>query len=159
MIENIIWFVVPPLIFIGGVVGFIYMALQFALIVPPVGVVEAEGQLVGSELIQEYDSEAKQYRARKELTIRYSDTRGQIRTLILDQGIPWITELPRGILKVRYFAFAPSLARIAQPMPFRMLESGGVGLLMLVAFVVASVTGQWLVGRWGATVLNMFGIR
>jgi len=159
MIESIIWFVVPPLIFVVGVAGFIYAALHFALIVFPVGVIETEGQLVGSELIQEYDSEAKQYRARKELTIRYSDTRGQIRTLIMDQGIPCITELPRGILKVRYFSFAPSLARIAQPMPFKMLEGGGVGLLMLVAFVVASVTGQWLVGRWGATLLSIFGIR
>lgn len=158
MIENIIWVVVPPLIFVVGVAGFIYMALQFALIVLPVGVVETEGQLVGSELIQEYDSEAKQYRAQKELTIKYSDTRGQIRTLIWHEGTG-STELPRGILKVRYFPFAPSLARVAQQMPFKMLEGGGIGLLMLVTFVVASVTGQWLVGRWGATLLSMFGIR
>lgn len=155
MIENILWFVIPPLLFIGGVVGIVYLTLQFALIVLPtgvLGVVETEGQLIRSELTEEYDTETKRFERKKDSTIQFRDRKGQTRTfeMRVDLGFG----LARGIIKVRYFAFAPRIARLKGELLYTVFETAMVVVGIVITVAIAIATGQWLYQVWGAWILG-----
>ncbi len=161
MIENILWLIVPPLIFIGGVAGFVYAALQLALIFLPVGVVETEGQLIESRTTYEHDYDVDSNTPRRNLvkdwTIRFRDAQGQSRTF---QVRNWYAHasLP-GRIKVRYFPSAPNIARSKETVLFTLVEAAAFGLVMFVMWVMATVTWQWLFREWVPMLLGFLGVK
>lgn len=155
MSENILWIVIPPLIFIGGVAGFVYLAMQLALIVLPagvMGVVETEGQLLKSELIEDYDSETKRVERKKDLTIQFRDERGQTRTFETRVELNFV--LARGIIKVRYFTFAPRIAHVKGSLLDTVLETASVVVGIVITLVIAIATGLWLYQVWESWLLG-----